>query len=399
MLLYLYSDQNYVKDGFEAYYIVYDCTWNCSYHGVCLNHKCLCHDDYYGDFCQHRTCDNDCSGHGACVPVSRHIRRCKCDKGFLGSSCNISILHYQGGAHWSKLESAENSFKGRTSHAAVFIEESECLWVFGGFDLNMVLEDLFRYCLGTNLWEDMSHTSKPWPSARMGHAMAAYRRGFYVFGGLLRNGLHTDELWFYNTTSEIWVLKSLDSSVKPKALSGHTLTAVRNWLYVIGGKTDERVSSDHLFRISAIYADAWELVGVKGGSYPPKRLVGHSTVYHQESNSLIVFGGYKQSSALFSDRTGLLLSFSIYNNHWIELSNSAWSDQTRPRERAFHSAVRIGQYMVVYGGNTHDHDDLEICYNPLMYFYHLDCHIWLNHTHFTGKFLCSILLISQLAIT
>jgi hypothetical protein len=52
----------------------------------------------------------------------------------------------------------------------------------------------------------------------------------------------------------------------------------------------------------------------------------------------------------------------------------------------------MGNYMVVFGGNTHDHFDqkwpdrpgLEICYNAHMYFYHLGCHVWLNHTYFTG---------------
>ena len=383
MLLYLYSDRNYLKDGFEAYYFIYDCPWNCSNRGVCTNHTCRCHAGYYGDGCQHQVCVDNCNGHGTCVPVSRSMQRCECDEGYAGHSCAVSLSDGGGQARWYTLQPSGSGFKGRTSHTAVFLDHTDCLWVFGGFDLNSVLDDLSRYCFCTNRWESMA-VSSPWPQPRSGHAMAVHSDGFYIFGGVLANGSHSNELWFYNTTSETWVLTAGNSSVVPHAVTGHTLTAVDAWLYLIGGKTEDRVSRDNVYRIDATKAESWEVVVVKGSRYPPKRLVGHSTIYHKESHTLIVFGGYIQSSALFSDRTRQIHSLSLHDNYWSELINNNWRDLTIPKERAFHSAVTIGNYMVVYGGNTHDHSGLEICYNSRMYFYHLGCHVWLNHTYFTG---------------
>ena len=115
MLLYLYSDRNYLKDGFEAYYFIYDCPWNCSNRGVCTNHTCRCHAGYYGDGCQHQVCVDNCNGHGTCVPVSRSMQRCECDEGYAGHSCDVSLSDGGGQARWYTLQPSGSGFKGRTS--------------------------------------------------------------------------------------------------------------------------------------------------------------------------------------------------------------------------------------------------------------------------------------------
>lgn len=78
---------------------------------------------------------------------------------------------------------------------------------------------------------------------------------------------------------------------------------------------------------------------------------------------------------------------------------------TGPRERAFHTATVIGNYMVVYGerqksadtihawhpcvysslfllllpgGNVHNHYQEEKCYDEEIFFYHLGCHQWVS---------------------
>ncbi|XP_025111697.1 multiple epidermal growth factor-like domains protein 8 isoform X1 [Pomacea canaliculata] len=383
MLLYLYSDRNYMKHGFDARYRVFNCPWNCSNHGVCLNHTCRCSPGYHGDGCQHQFCVDNCSGHGTCMPLSRTEKRCVCDQGYIGYACNLSTEDSKGSGGWYTIQPSGSGFRGRTLHTAVFLEGSDCLWVFGGFDLNVVLDDLSKYCFGSNRWE-VVFPSQPRPLPRSGHAMAAYRDGFYVYGGVLANDSHSGELWYYNTSSNQWTLRATNSTITPQAVTGHTLTTVDDWLYLVGGKTEDRVFVDDIYRIDAVQAGSWEVVVIKGGRYPPKRLVGHTTIYHKESESLIVYGGYTQGSALFSDRTSQIHSLNLEDNYWSELINTNWPETTTPKQRAFHSAVSLGNYMVVYGGNTHDHAGLEICYNPRMYFYHLGCHVWLNHTFFTG---------------
>lgn len=264
--------------------------------------------------------------------------------------------------------------------------------MFGGFDLNNALDDLLRYCILENSWENIAkpqwkdsiNATASWPAARSGHGMDKYGDGFFIFGGILKDGSHSDELWFFNITSMLWTICATESNIVPIKVTGHTLTAAEDYLYILGGKTEDRIFTDSMFRISAKHPEQWEQVLVKGGSYPPRRLVGHTTVYHKHSQSLIVFGGYTQGSALFSDRTREIQAFNINDQYWSHLYNEGWKKEAVPRHRAFHSGVIMGNYLVVYGGNTHDHSGLEICYSPEIFFYHLGCHVWLNHTHFTG---------------
>lgn len=240
-----------------------------------------------------------------------------------------------------------------------------------------------------NMWESIIKPDRrsinEWPLPRSGHAADVYEDGFFIFGGLLNDGLHSNELWFFNTTSLTWTLCANKSDVVPEKVTDHTLTTAEGYLYVFGGKNEERILIDSIYRIDAKVPEQWEKVYVKGGNYPRKQLAGHSTVYHKHSRSLIVFGGYIQSSALFSDRSREIYAFHTDDFFWSHLHNDNWSNYSMPKHRAFHTAVIMGNYMVVYGGNTHYHQTYEICYSQEIFFYHLGCHVWINNTYFIGK--------------
>ncbi|GAB0200402.1 multiple epidermal growth factor-like domains protein 8 [Grus japonensis] len=66
--------------------------------------------------------------------------------------------------------------------------------------------------------------------------------------------------------------------------------------------------------------------------------------------------------------------FHVDLRHWTTLR--ARDGAHGPRERAFHTATVIGDYMVVYGGNVHIHYHEEKCYEDEIFFYHLGCHQW-----------------------
>ncbi|XP_035828225.1 multiple epidermal growth factor-like domains protein 8 [Aplysia californica] len=400
MLLYLFSDRNYLRPGFEARYKILDCPWNCSDRGPCINHTCHCRAGYSGVGCEVADCPSDCGDHGECKFHSYKLQYCNCSQGYVGQECNLQVSGPEGQGGWYNIQQEVNrGFPPRTSHSAAFIDG--CIWVFGGFDLNTVLGDLWRYCMHENSWEQFllkesvklsglnslpaNRSSNSWPSARSGHAMDVYGEGFFIFGGILEDGTHSDELWYFNITSLFWSLVASESVVKPERVTDHSLTLVEEHLYLLGGKTEDRIFVDSMYRISAESPLQWERVLIQGGVYPPKRLVGHTTLYHKHSRSLIVFGGYTQGSALFSDRTRDIQMFNIDDQYWSRLSNENWRGSSVPRHRAFHSTVMMGNYLVVYGGNTHDHSTLEICYNQEIFFYHLGCHVWLNHTYFTGN--------------
>merc|ERR1719376_3234 len=56
MLVVLFSDTNYVMQGFQAEYHVHDCPRNCSGRGKCVDSKCHCDNLFGGDDCSRHLC-------------------------------------------------------------------------------------------------------------------------------------------------------------------------------------------------------------------------------------------------------------------------------------------------------------------------------------------------------
>lgn len=91
MLILLYSDTNYVLDGFHAEFSVTDCPNNCTHHGKCINNTCFCENDWGGKDCSRALCPNNCSGAGVCG-----LKRCECNSGYSGQSCSLHKTHPEG---------------------------------------------------------------------------------------------------------------------------------------------------------------------------------------------------------------------------------------------------------------------------------------------------------------
>ncbi|XP_039280047.1 multiple epidermal growth factor-like domains protein 8 isoform X2 [Nilaparvata lugens] len=151
MLILLYSDTNYVLDGFRAEYSISECPGNCSGHGDCIGHKCVCQalDEWGGRDCSQRLCPDQCHarlGHGRC-----QLGQCHCSRGYSGRSCS---LHYANspGNRWHWLY--EGGMSPRAAHSAIYSSETDSLYIFGGYDLNHVLGDLVVFRFNTSSWED-----------------------------------------------------------------------------------------------------------------------------------------------------------------------------------------------------------------------------------------------------
>ena len=91
MLILLYSDTNYVLDGFHAEFSVTNCPNNCTHHGKCINNTCFCENDWGSKDCSRALCPNNCSQAGICG-----IKRCKCKDGYSGQSCSLHKTHPEG---------------------------------------------------------------------------------------------------------------------------------------------------------------------------------------------------------------------------------------------------------------------------------------------------------------
>ncbi|XP_074874861.1 multiple epidermal growth factor-like domains protein 8 [Buteo buteo] len=368
MLLHLFSDANYNLLGFNATYSVSLCPRGCSGRGACdPQGRCQCQPGWGGPDCAQPHCATYCQAHGG--TCNQATGRCECRPGFVGRACDLALGENRGGGRWYNVSEGDPGFPPRTAAAGAVLPRAGALYVFGGLDLNTALGDLVVYNFTTNRWSRLELT--PAPAPRHSHVAVCWRDALVLSGGELAGGALAHDVWVFDPFRGGWRELQPQNGTRPPGLAGHAAALVDDWLYIFGGRTAEDVFSSQLFRFH-LETWGWERVVPWGGK--PPAAAGHSMVFHPPSRTLLVYGGHRPSTARFSMRVNTTDLFHVDLRHWTTLR--ARDGARGPRERAFHTATVIGDYMVVYGGNVHIHYHEEKCYEDEIFFYHLGCHQW-----------------------
>lgn len=101
-------------------------------------------------------------GQGKCEESSDETKFCLCKDGFSGDGCSLGD-HPGQGDEWHWLHRKGNIFAPRTSHGTVFFPQADRMYVFGGYDLNTVLDELLTYSFTDGIWlnlkEELSNYS------------------------------------------------------------------------------------------------------------------------------------------------------------------------------------------------------------------------------------------------
>ncbi|KAH8377850.1 hypothetical protein KR093_007479 [Drosophila rubida] len=150
MLILMYSDTNYVLDGFRASYYISNCLNNCHNHGKCVVDQCVCHGEWVGPDCEDEACPQKCGEHQGRGKCQKSI--CHCSPGYSGRLCDLS--DNPAGSSWRWLATDAEGMTPRAAHTAVYIEDEDSLFVFGGYDLNNVINTLQIYRFRTSQWVD-----------------------------------------------------------------------------------------------------------------------------------------------------------------------------------------------------------------------------------------------------
>lgn len=76
-------------------------------------------------------------------PIRGHCNkgRCLCRSGYSGRACSLPESNPEGN-HWHFLAESGEGLRPRAAHTAVYVDITDSLYVFGGYDLNKVLGDL-----------------------------------------------------------------------------------------------------------------------------------------------------------------------------------------------------------------------------------------------------------------
>lgn len=299
--------------------------------------------------------------------------------------------------------------------------------IFGGELANGSLaNDVWMYRSLNDDWQQLGFSSSHGAPKLANHAAAVVDVYLYVFGGEFQA--------MQSPCVLIWVNLHISLEL---ILSAY-----------VSGRTEEDMFSSSLYRFGLLGSGQWEIIHSTGGK--PPATAGHSMVFHSPSRTLLVYGGHRPTTARYIMLISMLthkenmclhlgMNFvcpSVFNNpkqiivlinvHLIpvllrfsvrvnntdvfHVDRRFWTSfrsrfpATGPRERAFHSATVIGNYMVVYGrnpenelyciwgmsdldfifsrsppgGNVHIHYQEEKCYDEEIFFYHLGCHQWVS---------------------
>ncbi|EDW52069.1 GM16709 [Drosophila sechellia] len=323
MLILMYSDTNYVLDGFRASYYISNCLNNCHNHGKCVGHQCVCHGEWVGPDCEDEACPQRCGesqGRGRC---QKSI--CHCSRGFSGRLCDLS--DHPAGSSWRWLATDAEGMTARAAHSAVYMEDEDALYVFGGYDLNNVISTLQIYRFSTSQWED-----------EWGIALQS-RRHFYhpqkIDHTLLKAVLqhkNEDEAKLWGLNSDVSFFRNILYTLAESNLHQRRTRSSLPLTIVNANSTDEELN-EYLEDILEEVTD-----------HKPHGRYGHAA--DRVPGGFVIYGGKHANGSFYSDLWQ-------YNNtesggKWKQM---AIRSAVKPPALARHTLNAAGSYLYIFGGS------------------------------------------------
>ncbi|XVF41760.1 hypothetical protein PTKIN_Ptkin01aG0306300 [Pterospermum kingtungense] len=186
------------------------------------------------------------------------------------------------------------------------------------------------------------------PSERWGHSSCYSNGVLYVFGGCC-GGLHFSDVLMLNLNTMVW--KTLETTGQgPGPRDSHSAVLVGTKMMVFGGTNGSKKVND--LHILDLALKEWIRAECNGIAPSPRE--SHTATLIGE-DKLVIFGGSGEGEANY-----------LNDLHVLDLRTMRWtSPQVRghiPVPRDSHSAVAIGNKLIVYGGDCGDryHGDVDM---------------------------------------
>ena len=227
---------------------------------------------------------------------------------------DMSYLDTENGNVWVKPKIELGTEPSKRSNATL-TAVGKRLYLFGGFDGNNYLNDLWEYNTEANTWNEVSfeksndENDSAMPVGRAGHSANLIDKWIYVFGGRISMNNRTNELWRLNTEAihtsagRIWEKIDCKGNV-PSARAAHSSVVVGSQIWIIAGRTDKGLEKDvYILETDNNILIRNETIN-KGSFYTDGNYIG-----------MIVPPGVFPNP---SSKDSMLRNFSLETGEWIE---------------------------------------------------------------------------------
>jgi len=406
LLVHFYSDVAYNMTGFNLTFSVNSCPSDryeltCSGHGTCADGgRCQCDEDFKGEACNIQACPKNCEPEGVKRGnCNSAIKKCECFEGWTGEACSQRVTR----GYWQSINVSESRYSptARTSHSAM-VDRSGVMWVLGGETFGKVAHswdmvstftlEPFDTQAASGVWKAVRAKGDKGPSPRYGHSAVMHEDKIYMYGGTMRSGHTSKELWALDMTTSLWervetkkgiCLPERGSSFTPSLCGpihsmGHTATVQSNRMIVIFGHSPKY---GYLNTVQEYHFGSKEWSVVRTSGYPVKGGFGHSAAWDEITKKIYVFGGYVSKASTVASLSDELYSYDPIARRWALLSSAQELDATSATSRYLHSAVVSSGMMLIFGGNTHNDTAWSYgakCFSADVIAYDILCDRWYN---------------------
>ncbi|CAH1783153.1 unnamed protein product, partial [Owenia fusiformis] len=226
---------------------------------------------------------------------------------------------------WSSVEPVtkrenQNDFRPgmRGGHQMCIDTQSDIIYLYGGWDGNKDLADLWEYSISTQTWTCLCKNTQEegGPSARSCHKMVVdyERKQIFTLGRYLDNSLRAadnlkSDFYMYDVETAKWTLITNDTGAMggPQLIFDHqmVLDVEKHTIFVFGGRVltsnaaEAERGSDPTF--SGLYSyhiptNTW--TKLKDDCQELRSRIGHSMLFHTRSRQLYIFAGQRSKDYL-----------------------------------------------------------------------------------------------------
>lgn len=124
---------------------------------------------------------------------------------------------------------------------ASLIHIENCFFLFGGQEHDTFYNDLWKFYVGLNVWEEVKNYANA-PSARSMHAASFVGFRMFLFGG--KNTQFLGDLYEYNSFSDLWKVIHLGGTNAPSARAGACAEYFNQSILIYGGEGERGLLND-----------------------------------------------------------------------------------------------------------------------------------------------------------